>query len=121
MLLMVTPRTQTLFEETRNAAHKVEDSIAAQNLFDEALSAVNELSVKSTRAGNNTNVQDVCKCAQEQIKIVSPKLLDYATKQLALPEAPANLSSQLSEPLKVFFLSIKGLDHAGPAELWCKR
>ena len=58
MLLMVTPGTQTLFDEIRNAAHKVEDSIVAQNLFDEALNAVNELSVKSTRAGKNTNVQD---------------------------------------------------------------
>ena len=81
MLLMVTPGTQTLFDEIRNAAHKVEDSIVAQNLFDGALNAVDELSVKSTRAGMNTNVQDVCKCAQEQNKIVTLKLLEYATKQ----------------------------------------
>ena len=86
----------------------------------EALNALNGISVKSTRADSKAAAADVCKCAQEQIKIVSLKLIEYATKQLALPEAPANLSSQLSEPLKVFFLSIKGLDHAGPAELWCK-
>ena len=48
MLLTVTPGTQALFEELKDHAHRVEDSKVAQNLFDEALNALNEISVKST-------------------------------------------------------------------------
>ena len=120
-LLMVTPGTQAMFEEIRHAAHKVEDSIIAQSLLDEANNAVNELSVKSTRrAGKTLNVENIFKEAQDQLTTVSLKLIEYATKQLALGRPASEFSDRFSEPLKVFLLTVKALDGAGPAELWCK-
>ena len=43
---MVTPGTQVMLEEICSAAQKAEDSALAQGLLNEALGAVNELSVK---------------------------------------------------------------------------
>ena len=57
MLLMVTPGTQIMSEEIRNAADKAKESLVAQGLLEEPLRALNEFSVKAMRSDGTNECQ----------------------------------------------------------------